>query len=531
MKINPFQRSVFKIISFLFFLFFLSGIDVSYTQVTNEAQWGIILKIEKLDETLDIIDDVSGTDDRQPEKSPTAMLRAMLQGTDWIDPRRSVVIAMQLHETQPLAVVLIPFQKPNELFKSMFNATSGPNHYLVSLPPGQEISFSTANEKILLVESNKTSNKSITLKIGVDQVLKNSESQIRGMLMDMENTQPAPQEGEQGFSSEDIQEMVNNLMGVAAQLETFSLGLNLAPEIITASMEIQARENTPVGKLFSPNTQKTLLQSYTPTYPMNYKMARFDMTGMLNLLDQLFGKMYQQMGMDFKQLTSIADHFTGETAGGMNYDITGANFEAITVLKTNQNSPNFFETTFFPWLKNYNNVIQKMLEKQSGENIGPIYHRTEDSQVSGHRVVGVDIHFPLLPPTRGQLTGSRQDMNMISYEMRMTVIDNLFLIAPDDVRIAELIRTAKKLKQEPLKGPMAWFEMDMTSYFNTLKNIIPELSASGPLPDMGKISYSADMKNGRFSANSVLKVQDIRNMIQYFKSLSETISGVSFETK
>ena len=531
MKINPFQRSVFKIISFLFFLFFLCGIDVSYTQVTNEAHWDIILKIEKLDETLDIIDELTGTDNRQPEKSSTAMLRAMLQGTDWIDPRRSVVIAMQLHETQPLAVVLIPFQKPNELFKSMFNATSGPNHYLVSLPPGREINFSTANEKILLIESNKTSNKSIALKIGVDQVLKKSEPQIRGMLMDMQNTQPAPQEGEQGFSSKDIQEMVNNLMGVAAQLETFSLGLNLAPEIITASMEIQAKENTPVGKLFSPNTQKTLLQRYTPTYPMNYKMARFDMTGMLNLLDQLFGKMYQQMGMDFKELTSITDHFTGETAGGMNYDITGASFEAITVLKTNQNSPNFFETTFFPWLKNYNNAIQKMLEKQSGENIGPIYHRTQDSLVSGHSVDGVNIHFPLLPPTRGQLTGSAQDMNMISYEMRMTVIDNLFLIAPDDVRIAELIRTAKKLKLETLNGPMAWFEMDMTSYLNTLKNIIPELSASGPLPDMGKISYSADMKNGRFSANSVLKVQDIRNMIQYFKSLSETSSGVSFETK
>jgi hypothetical protein len=98
-----------------------------------------------------------GADNLHPEKSPTAMLRAMLQGTDWIDPRRSVVMALQLQETQPLAVVLIPFKKPNEIFKSMFNAASGPNHYLVPLPPGQDINFSTEAETILLAESNKTS--------------------------------------------------------------------------------------------------------------------------------------------------------------------------------------------------------------------------------------------------------------------------------------------------------------------------------------------------------------------------------------
>jgi hypothetical protein len=531
MNMAPFQRSVFKIISFIFFLFFLSGSNVVFSQVTNKAHWDIILKIEKLDETLTIIDELIGTDKQQPEKSPTAMLRAMLQGTDWIDPSRSVVIALQLQETQPLAVALIPFRKPNDLFRSMFNAASGPNYYLVPIPPGQEINLSTATETTLLAESNKIANKSISLKILVEQLFKKSEAQIRGMLMDRQNVQPAPQDVEQLFSSDDIEEMVNSLLGVAAQLETFSIGLNLSPEIITASMDIQAREKTLLANLFSPNTQKTILHRYTPTYQMNYKMARFDMTGMLKLMDQLFGKMYQQMGVDFKELTSIADHFTGETAGGMNYDITGSSFEAITVLKTTQNSPKFFETVFFPWLKNYNNTIQKMLETQWGNKIDPIYHRTLDSMVSEHNVVGVNIQFPLLPSTDGSVELSTQNMNTISYEMRMTVADNLLLIAPDDARIAELIRTAKNLKQESLNGPMAWFEMDMTSYFNMLKNIIPELSASGPVPDMGKISYTADMKNGCFAARSFLKAQNIRNMIQYFKSLSVTSSGVSFEEK
>jgi hypothetical protein len=531
MKMASFQRSGFKIISILFLLFFLSGFHVVFSQVTNEAHWDIILKIENIDDTLNIIDNLIGADNQQPEKSPTAILRAMLQGTDWIDPRRLVVIALQLQETQPSAVVLIPFNKPNELFKSMFNAASGPNYYLVPLPPGRDINFSTAAETILSAESNKIAGKSISCEFAVDQLLKKSDAQIRNMLMDMQNIQPGDHESGQSISSGNIQEMVNNLMGVAAQLETFSIGFNLSPEIITASMEIQARDKTLIGNLFSPNTQKTILNRYTPTYQMNYKMARFDMTGMLNLMDQLFGKMYQEMGVDFKELTSIADHFTGETAGGMNYDITGSGFEAVTVLKTTQNSPNFFETIFFPWLKNYNDTIRKMLEPEWGDKIGPIYHRTQDSMVSGHRVVGVNIQFPLLPPARGQLAGSAQDMNTMSYEMRMTVAENLLLIAPDDSRIAELLRMAKKLTQEPLTGPMARFEIDITSYFNMLKNIIPELSASGPVPDMGKISYTADMKNGRFSANSAFKVQDIRNMIHYLKSLSETSSGVSFEGK
>jgi hypothetical protein len=531
MKKERFRRSFLTIITILFLLLTTLRVDVLASNGQNENHWDIILKIEKLDETLNVIDYLIGTDTRQPEKSPTAMLKAMLQGTDWIDPKRSVVIAMQIQEPQPLVVVLVPFRKPNEIFQSMFNAASGPNYYTLTLPPGRTMTFSKDAEIFLLDKSSKQAKKSILLEIIVDRVLKKGGQQIREMLTNGQMVQPVPRENEQNLSSEEIQETVSNMLGLAAQMETFSIGLDLSPEIIAASVEIQAIEKTALANLFSPNTQNTLLNRYKPGYQMNYKMARFDITGMISLLDQVFGKMYQQMGINFRELTSIADHFTGETAGGMNYNVAGSSFESINVLKTTQNSPEFFETIFIPWLKSYSDSIRKILETQWGDKTSPIYHRTRNSMISGYNVVGVNIRLPLLPPTNGPVAGSTQKPDMISYEMRMTVVDNLLLIAPHDARLAELIQTGKSLKQEPLNGPMVWFEMDLDDYFNALKSMIPELSTSVPMPDMGKISYTADMKKGQFTAKSILKVQDIRTLIEYVKSGSDINSEISFEEK
>jgi hypothetical protein len=336
----------------------------------------------------------------------------------------------------------------------------------------------------------------------------------------MQQNQGISQEGEQQFSAEDKQKIINNMLDVAAQAETLSMGLDLARETITASMEIQSMEKTVLEKLFTPDTKNTILRSYNPAYPITYKMAAYDIMGMLNLVDQVFGMVYEKLGLNFRELISIAGYFTGETAGGIKYDHSGSSIESISVFKTAQTSPDFFENIFFPWLKKYSKNMQQMMEPQSDDKIKQLYTRTQDSQVLGYHVVGVSIEVPLLPEDNNGLPESASGLKTISYGFRMTVVDKLLLIAPNDARLKELIETGKQLKQESLTGPMAWFKVDLASYFSALKNMIPQLSGPDPMPDMGKIGYTVDMKKGQFKVDSTIKVQDLHNMIRYMKSIS-----------
>ncbi|MFO8085513.1 MAG: hypothetical protein R6U27_14485 [Desulfobacterales bacterium] len=485
-----------------------------------DSNWDIVLKIEKLDETLNTVDNLVAEYTGSAEKLPGTVLRSMLQGTDWIDPQRCIVFATKLKEPQPVTFALVPFRKPNETFKTIFNAVAADNYYLLPIGPFQQAGISKDDEKLLHSLSRKQFKRSVSLEFFINQLLKKNDRQIREMLLNMQQNQGISQEGEQQFSAEETQKIINNMMDAATQVETLSMGLDLAPETITASMEIQSMEKTVLEKLFTPGTQKTILRSYNPAYPIAYKMAAYDIMGMLNLVDQVFGAVYETLGLNFNELISIAAYFTGETAGGINYNRTGSSIESISVFKKAQASPDFFENIFFPWLKKYSKNMQQMMEPQSDDKIKQLFTRTQDSQVLGYHVVGVNIEIPLLPEDNGSLPESASDLKTISYGFRMTVVDNLLLIAPDDTRLKELIETGKQLEPEFLIGPMAWFKVDLTSYFSALKNMIPQLSGPDPMPDMGKIGYTVDMKKGQFKVDSIIKVRDLQNMIRYMKSIS-----------
>lgn len=517
------KKAFFRLIFIGFFIVFsvsCSGGIVSASSDSMNTNWDIILKIENLNDALDVVDKLIGTDSSQAEQLPTAILRAMLQGTDWIDPQRCIVFAVQLKEPQPLSIALVPFRKTNELFQGMFSAVSGPDYYLLPIPPGQQMGISKEAESALSSISQKQLKKSVSLEFFINRVLKENEPRIRETLLNMQNQQDVAQRNDQEFTPEETQKIVNDMLNVAAQMETLYLGLNLRQETITASLEVQAREGSDLAKLFTPGTQTTIFNSYHPAYQMNYKMARFDMMGMLNLLDQVFGTIYSKLGLNFRELTSIASYFTGETAGGMNYSSKGSRIESITVLKKAYKPSDFFETVFFPWLNNYSENMKKVIEAQQGFTTEPLYHRAGNSRVGGYDVVGVRFDIPMLPEETEQPAISNQKLQTMTYEFRMTVVDNLLMTASDDTRLKELIDIGKKLKPEPLTGPMAWFKIDTASYFSALKDMIPELSGPEPMPDMGKIGYDINMEKGRLTVDSIVKIQDIRNIIQYVRSIS-----------
>ena len=490
--------------------------------------WDVVVRIEKINATLDIIDDLLGTSDQAGGQSPTAMLRGMLQGGDWIDPARSIVIGVLAKEPAPVAAAFIPFVRPSDNFKNMVNAASGPDYYLTTIPPGQPASFSAQQEKFLDEASRSTGQRTLSIECFPSQLVEKSDNQIKQMLMNLK-TQPNAASGESmEFTPEEMRAMLEDMLEAVSQLDSFLIGFDLTSNAVAAAMEADALENTDLSRLFSPNATRTIFNDYKPAHQVTFKMGSFDLAGMMELIDKVFGETYAKLGLDFGQISSIAQYFTGETAGGLSYDITGASFESISVLKSPKSTPQFFDAVYLPWLKDYSENVRKMMEKRTGKKQEPMFRRTQDTMVSGYPTVGVDIQLPaaMMGPETSKSVETNPELFM--YQMRMTIMDDLLLTAPHDERLAELIVQAGKLKAGPLRGPLGRFDIDMAAYFNALKDSVPGLEAPGPMPDMGRLAYTFDLEKGRMVAETSMKVKDIRNIVSYFKALSP--SGETAET-
>ncbi len=505
---------------FIFVVFML--MEISYVAfplaghgqiIDQEANWDIIVKVSRLDETLTVIDDLVGV--KAGEPSPTAMIRNMIQGTDWIDTSRAVVLGVRVKEPSPETLVMIPFQRPNDTFKEMYQAVSRPDYYLISFPPGQQVPFSTQGETLLVAESGKKVEKTVSVEISINKLLKDGESQIQQALM---NINPAGQDKIAGIKDEDVKEMASNLIETMKEVDILRFELDLTPETLGFGMQIQAVDGTRLEKLFSSATRTTFLNAYNPKQQINFKVGRFNMEGMVKLFEENLGAVYRKMGINFSELTAITKYFTGEMAGGISYDKTGAILESISLIDSFQKPQEFLETVYLPWMEQYGEISRQMIENQTGENIGPIFERMPDSQVSGHKVVGINMRIPYSPMGPG--TGSEQGLPMVSYNIRMTVLDNFFITAPDDQQIEALIKTVRGLGEAPLEGPLMRFEVDVAQYSKALKDMIPGLSAPGPIPDMGKLLFTGDMEDGLLMAGSTISIDNIKNMAAYFKNLS-----------
>ena len=88
------------------------------------------------------------------------------------------------------------------------------------------------------------------------------------------------------------------------------------------------------------------------------------------------------MGLDFKGLTAIGSHFSGEMAGGMTQGPDGIQLDMITVLKATAPAETFLEEVYMPWIIGYGESMAAMLEKQLGQKMEPSFVRTADSTLA-----------------------------------------------------------------------------------------------------------------------------------------------------
>jgi hypothetical protein len=521
MNVRHIQSRFFAIL-----LLLIAGIVLqspfSAAKQTPESSFDVIIKISQLEKTLDIIDELVIADPSRPLASPTTLIRGMLQGTGWIDPDRTIVIGIEMRNSLPIGTALIPFRQANNDFQKAYQASAGPDYYILSCPPGQEVNISGALEAVLVNASKSKPVNSISAEFRVSDLLKKGESKIQEALQNLENM-PVDETKEFAPKPQEIKNMLSNIIDTARQLELFIWGLDFNQKRITSFFEAKAEKETVLAELFAQNGSTMRLGHYRPQYQINFRSRSYDIGRAAEFIDSFLGDFYRCLGIDFSGMTAIWKSFTGEMAGGMSTDKAGAKFEMISVLKEGKTADDFLEAVYLPWIERYNQILTQILEKQFPGQSTQLFKRTADTTVAGHKVIGIKTQAPPLffSADKHQTPGGTDFMK---YEMRMTTVGNLFIMAPDDKRINELIRVAETFRESPAEGSLMTYDIDIAGYFNSVKEMLPGLPTGGiSLPQTGRMTGCLDLKDGRAFGESSIMIDDVKKIIAHFKSMDSSI--------
>ena len=502
------------------------GLLGGHTIVFAKTSLDMVVKIRDLDDMLLAIDDFSMAAPTQAGISPTDMLRGMLQGTDWIDPERLIVLGMTRVGNKSVTAALIPFLTENENFQKTFNAKAGNDYYVLGFPPDPTLKVSKDVEGALVAASKGSSEMAISMKLGVASLLANNRSQIDQWLAKIE-TMPTQSQtpGQQAPSPAEIKEMMTKMVAKAEELKTITLGVDFNETAFKMAFKAKAKKKSDLYQLFSEKSSNAKLADYITVQDVTFQSLAYDVEGMLDLVDDLFGTIYEQIGIDFENIASLGNHFTGETAGGMSFTADGITFEMLAGLKKPDKKGDFTEKVYMPWVMAYSKDLSRMMEKELQTKVEPIFARTPDSTVKGHKVAGVKFQFPAFPIPGDMETGAQMSQ-LMNYSFRMTTVDDLALMAPDDQRLGELIDLAAKMKAKPASGPLMQATVDMGRYLEFLVSIMPETGMPMPeLPATGRMKFRMDVRKGQLSTMSTIPMESIKALMAYSQQMALAVES------
>jgi hypothetical protein len=521
MKTKPIQPKLSMVLLALAVV--LGGHSLLPAQQDAASPLDITVKLSRIQQTLDLIDDLAGTDPNQPMQSPSAQLKGMLHGTDWIDPSRAIVIGLEVIGGQPKASLLMPFREANEDFRTAFNALPGLDYYLLSLPPGPSGDIPEATKEALIAASRSESKDALSMELAISRLLSAADQQIQAGLGKLDHLGPPEGTQKLGPSPQDIKQALLNMLQTAGQLEVLTVGLDLDKERLAASFEAKAAPETRLAGLFTDRDKTALLHSFKPEHQINFRYRSFDMAAVMDLINDCFGEFYKKMGIDFSDIAAICESFTGEMAGGMSFGKERIAMEIISVLKDTEaaSAPDFLEKVYVPWMTKYSQDIARMLEEQTGTKMESFFARTPDSTVAGYKVIGMKTRFPYL--SGQQPPSAEKAWSFMEYEMRMTTVGNLLLLADNDAAIARLIHVAKTVKEGPATGPLMTMDVDMGGYLGYIAQMIP--GGPRPLPKMGRMLFEFDAKDGRANGTCTIRKEDVKTMVAQLKNMGQLASA------
>jgi tetratricopeptide (TPR) repeat protein len=485
---------------------------------SSKPSFDILIKIHRLDQTLTLIDTLFGPARPESSDSPVSKLKGLIHGTDWIDFSRLIVIGIDTSEPGPTGGILVPFIKPNESFRQAYQASLGSGFYYIAFPLGQGKSTDSM-KKVLGTLSTSKSKSTLSMEVSFSRILKKSDPKIRQFLSQMEDLPVSKRDGRPPFASAELRDLFSGILDQGLQIETLSFDFDLNQKEIRYEISAKAHDQSQLWDLLKKEDKEAFLNAYKPKFQMNFKSRSFNIEKTFSFFGETFGKFYKAMGIDFHQLAKIGKDLSGEMAGGASFDQKGMVFEIIYVLNAEASGKNFIESVYLPWLMEFGQSITSAMEKEIGEKITPLFIRGKESTVEGFKVIGVKTKIPNFFESKESPVPPAIKA-MLEYEFRMTVVNNLFLTASNDQRLAALIHSAKGFKKEVSKHPLMTLNYDLEPYLQTIKQITPEsLLENRPIPRLGKIHIrmDADRGIGRFTAST--KTEDIRSLIAFFKDL------------
>jgi hypothetical protein len=509
----------------LFFLLLVSLMFNSgaYGQTSPKIKPSIIVKIWQLDKAVTVIDDVVADKSKEAKATdPKVFISRVLYGMDWIDPNRSVVIGIDLEKDQPDIAVLIPFLKPNNDFKTAYNAIQQTDYYIVSVPFEIEKSISNVFESALIQASVQKADKLFEIEIAVKELLKKGDAQIKKLLTNVKHPPENKKKSGASLSTFEIQTVLLKILEKAHQLELLSVGIDFDDNILTSELALKAIKGSDIYRLFSSDYTYTMIDKYKPEHEITFNTHGYDIKAMMALINTCFGKVYRKTGLDFGSIARISQYFTGELAGGLSYTGQNVRFETISVLKETKTNTNFLKTVYLPWMLKYGQTLAQVAGIKSGANQKNLFQTTPPSKVSGLDVVGIKGRIPVSATTGGAAAPTVK--GWLKFNARMAKLGSFLLTAPDDGRLAELINLTKTFQNKPAQGLLMTMKMDMSGYLSALTTMVPGLSKRDlPPPKVKAITIGADLKNGHAAIASAMPLNDIKILNAYFQELESAV--------
>ncbi len=489
----------------------------------------VMLRISRLEQALGLVDQIFQGDNTQKSPSPTAMLRGMLQGTSWIDDQRAIVFGVDTSGDNPVAAALVPFLEPNDDFKKSFNAIQGQNYYLVGLPPGKSVELTPESRKVLEQASTLPNQPLITLELAPARLIRQNKDKIAQQMLKLD-TMPAGNSKTNGtMGPRDLKEILQGLIQVTEQLNKLTFALDLDAEDLTWMLDAEALPQTEAAQLFTIQPHSWRMAGMEPKRHLSFACQAFNLESLLNLLSPLMEPIYRKNGINFSKLELLARTFTGEMAGGVSFTGNDLEAETIAVLKDPANASRFIQEIYLPWIEEYMDSIQNLL-KQQGINIdNKLLVRTTDSKVRGLPVYGMEIRMPMLNrPMDASKNGpaDTSSMQIINYPFRMTVVNDMFVSAPNDARLAELIYKARRARKAAPPDWLARYQIDLQAYLTYIANLLPFQDLLPPIPhNLGNSVSTIRLNNGKLASKTVIAVKDLKTMVGFFKQIGKAAAA------
>ena len=513
-----FIRRKFSIITVVFFAVIFTSFSPLLAKKNQPPLLDVLVKISNLEQQLNTVDKLFASSSEQPSISPTLMLKGALQGTGWIDSSRLIIIGIVVKEPKPDMYILIPFKEPNESFQAAFNGVAGSDYYIIPHTSSEEKIVPDNIKSELVNLCNSRAEHSILIEMSLAGLIKKNDAKIKEFINEIDTSPSKDLTNNLDFTPEETRAMLVNMLDAAAQVELLKTGFDFNETRLKYYLEAKALAGTELAGLFKKGGKTTILEAYNPEYQCNFKSRSYDVKGMLEFVNNCFGKVYEKMNVDIPGLIKLCDNFTGEYAGGVSLNKDKADCEFICVLKESGAKDDFLEKVYIPWFEKYFENIVKLMGKENHSDSAGLYSRTKNSVVSGQKVVGMKFGFPLLP-TGNKMPDSKTKGSLIDYEFRITTVNNLMLVAPDDRRLTDLIVIAKSLKEKIVDTPLMNFDIDMAQYIEAISEFMPK-DKHVDVPDMGKLSMIFDMEKGRAWSSTTINIADIKAVADYFKSIA-----------